>query len=246
MRAEVSQILNRGRESTAFDITEEHLFHLPEPVQRYLRSVGIVGKRNIRTVRLKQKGVFRRGQRWLPFTAEQFFATDPPGFVWQAQVQFLPLLNFSVTDMFVDGHGRLQAKLLSLFKVVEASGPEADQGELLRYLAEIAWFPTAWLSPYIEWESIDARAAKVTLRLPSLAVSAVLHFDDESRLCRVTAQRHMEEGGRFPLRDWSGQVSEYRRIAGLLVPVKANAMWHLESGDLEYFRGEVTQIEHDI
>lgn len=36
----------------------------------------------------------------------QCFATNPPSFVWQAQVQFLPLLSFSVTDMFVDGQLR--------------------------------------------------------------------------------------------------------------------------------------------
>lgn len=150
MRSGVSEILKQSRQGAIFDITEEHLLDLPEPVHRYLLSVGIVGKRNIRTVRLKQKGFLRRGQRWLPFTAEQCFGTTPRGFVWQARVKVLPLLSISVTDMFADGHGTLQAKLLSLVKVAEAIGSEADQGELLRYLGEIAWFPTAWLGPYIE------------------------------------------------------------------------------------------------
>ena len=209
---------------------------MPEPVQQYLRAVGVVGRQSIRTARLEQKGVFRRGDNWLPFTADQYFTTNPPGFVWQAKVQFLPMLNFSVTDMFVNGHGRLQAKLLSFFKVADARGPETDQGELLRYLAEIAWFPTGWLSPYIEWESMDQCSAKATLRLSGLSVSAVVHFDDEYRLSRVTAERHMEEASRFPLREWSGQMSDYRPIAGLLVPFRATATWHLASGDLEYFR----------
>jgi hypothetical protein len=246
MPTEATQILNRCPEATAFDITEGHLLHMPEPVRQYLRAVGVVGRRSIRTALLEQKGVFRRGDKWLPFKAEQCFTTSPPGFVWQAKVQFLPMLNFSVTDMFVNGHGRLQARLLSLFKVVDARSRETDQGELLRYLAEIAWFPTGWLSPYIEWESMDQHSAKATLRLSGLSVSAVAHFDDEYRLSRVTAQRHMEEAGRFPLYKWSGQLSDYRRIAGLLVPFRATALWHLPTGDLEYFRGEVTRIEYDV
>ncbi len=51
---------------------------------------------------------------------------------------------------------------------------------------------------------------------------------------------------RFSLREWSGHFDDYEPIAGLLVPLKASAMWHLRSGDLEYFRGEVTEIEYDL
>jgi hypothetical protein len=246
MSAEASLILAAGRPAPSFDITEKHLRPLPEPVQQYLRAAGVVGSPSIRTVWLQQEGFFRRGQKWLPLRAEQSFATDPPGFAWQAKIRFLPLLNFSVTDMFFNGHGRLHGKLLSWFKVVDASGPEADQGELLRYLTEMALFPTAWPSPYIEWESIDGRSARATLRLPSVAVSAVIHFDDQYNVCRVTAQRHMEEDGGFVLRQWSGQFSDYQRIHGLLIPVRASASWQLDSGDREYFRGEVTRIEYDV
>jgi hypothetical protein len=249
VRAEIDQIVNAGRQSPTYVITEEHLVHLPEPVRQYLRAVGIVGKRNIRTVHLRQKGLFRRkeGERWLSFTAEQYFTTDPPAFVWEARIRFLPLLSFSVIDMFANGHGKLQAKLLSRFKVADASGPETDQGELLRYLAECALFPTVFLSPYLEWESIDERTAKVTLRLSGLNVSALLHFDEESRLCRVTAHRYyIEKSGGFSLREWSGQFSQYQSIAGILIPARASVSWRLESGDFEYFRGETTEIELDI
>ena len=159
-------------------------------------------------------GIFRMktGQRWLPFMADQSFSTDPPAFVWKARIQFLPLVNLSVTNRFVNGRGRLQAKLLSLLSVADAKCPEVDQGELLRFLAETAWFPTAWLSHYLEWESVDAHTAKVTMRISGLAVSAARHFDDESRLCSVTAQRYIIETGRFLLRDWQGCTAT---IAGL-------------------------------
>ena len=119
MRAKVEATLNRSPPNSTSPITEEDLHHLPEPVQRYLRSVGIVGKRRIRTARQRQTGFFRmkQGGRWLPFSAEQHITTDPPGFVWRAKIQFLPLVAFSVTDLFARGPGELQAKLFSFLKM---------------------------------------------------------------------------------------------------------------------------------
>ncbi len=160
VRAEADWILRQGRQSPAFQITEEHLVRLPEPVQGHLRSIGILGKQSIRTVWLKQRGSLFLNGKWLPFRAEQCFATNPPGFVWQARIQFLPLLNFSVTDMFVDGRGR-------------------------------------------------------------------------------------QERNRVVLMPWSGRCSDYREAAGLAIPFRATATWHLESGDQEYFRGELTGIRFD-
>ena len=161
-------------------------------------------------------------------------------------MKVFPLLNISVVDQFVDGHGALRAKLLSLIKVADASGPETDQGELLRDLGEAMWFPTAFLSPYFEWESIGANSARATLRVSNVAVSAVVHFDAESRLSGFTADRYYtDDRGKYLLRPWSGQCTDYRQVAGLLVPFQATATWHLDSGDLEYFRGELTGIEYD-
>jgi len=57
------------------------------------------------------------------------------------------------------------------------------------------WFPTAWLSDYIQWESIDAHYAKATLRHAGLTVSAVLHFDQYGLLAQVTAERYWVQDG---------------------------------------------------
>lgn len=246
MRDEVEAMLATARQRATFIVGDGRLSNLPEPVQAYLRAAGVAGKEYIRTVRLTQKGSFRRGKRWLPFTAEQYFAADPPGFVWEAKIRFFPFVSVTVIDKFVNGRGSLRANVLSVFKVAEAAGPEADEGELLRFLGEIAWFPTAWLSPFIEWESVNAHAAKATLRLPGMAVSAVAHFDEEFRLREVRAKRHMREDGAFVLRHWRGRLSDYQPRAGLLIPMRAKAAWLLESGEQEYFRGEITQVEYDI
>ncbi|MHC1624371.1 MAG: DUF6544 family protein [Candidatus Methanospirareceae archaeon] len=70
---------------------------------------------------------------------------------------------------------------LSLIKIIDVKGKEADQGELLRWLGEAPLFPTALLpSENLRWEPIDNNSAKVVLkylstwRLPGILNLAIL------------------------------------------------------------------------
>jgi len=56
-------------------VTEFDLKKLPKPVQKYLRTTGNVAKEKIKTVRLKQQGLFRikKNQDWKTLKAEQYF-----------------------------------------------------------------------------------------------------------------------------------------------------------------------------
>lgn len=147
-------------------VTEDDLRALPEPVQRWLGWALIVGKPIPATVRLTQEGRFRQGegQPWMPFTAEEVFATDPPGFVWKTTMRTAPGLSIVGRDAYVAGRGSIDMRLLGLVPVAQASGPGLDQDALLRYLNETLWFPAAALSPFISWEPIDANSARATMR----------------------------------------------------------------------------------
>jgi hypothetical protein len=120
-------------------ITQAQVLELPDVMQRYLRYAGVVEKEPIHTVRLKQQGFMRTqpDQKWIPLVAEQYFTTTPPAFVWNCTMRPFPLAWISVTDLFTGGHGRMIIKLLSFITVGNAHGPEIDQGELQRYLAEM-------------------------------------------------------------------------------------------------------------
>ena len=122
------------------------MLRLPEAMQRYLRYTRVVGKEPIQTVRLKYPGFFitQPGQKWLPMVAEEYFTTKPFAFLRRGSIRLFPLISISAWDGFSNGHGSLLVKLLSPVTLVSVHGPEADQGELLRYLGEIIWFPTAW------------------------------------------------------------------------------------------------------
>jgi hypothetical protein len=101
-----------------------------------------------------------------------------------------PLAWISATDRFTAGQGNMRIKLLSAITVGNAHGQEMNQGELQRYLAEMIWFPTAWLSDAIAWQAVDAHSAKATFRELGVMGSVVLHVNEQGQLTHVTADRY--------------------------------------------------------
>ena len=166
---EALALLQRSEQAQPMLITDAHLTGLPEPVQCYLRSAGVVGKAPIRTVRLTQQGFMRThpGQKWMPLVAEQYFTTMPPAFLWNCTMRPFPLAWISATDRFTEGHGSMVIKLLSFITVGNAHGPEMDPGELQRYVAEMICFPTAWFSDAIEWQATETPCSSTTVSPPA-------------------------------------------------------------------------------
>jgi hypothetical protein len=67
LRVEVERILGQARQGPGAEIMEESLRPLPEPVARYLRAAGVVGRPAIRNVHLTQRGLF------LPYSTDVRF-----------------------------------------------------------------------------------------------------------------------------------------------------------------------------
>jgi hypothetical protein len=105
-------------------LAEADLAGLPEPVRRWLRAAGVVGKVRPATVRLRQEGEFRTGEdrRWMPFRAEQYFTTDPPGFVWSVRMRVAPFVSITGRDRYAGGEGSIRMRLLSVIPVAGARG----------------------------------------------------------------------------------------------------------------------------
>lgn len=221
---------------------------LPAPVRRYFETVLEDGQPHVRSVRLEQVGEFRLGGRsgsWKPMTATQYYTVDPPGFVWDADIEVAPSLSARVVDAYEFGRGSLRALVLSTIPVAEAeSGPEMDEGELLRYLGEAVWFPTALLpAAGVEWEPVDDRSARATIVDRGTTASLVFHFDDEGLVERVSApERYRQEDDDFE--PWTGHFGEYRRRDGVRVPTEAAVEWNLDDGDLPYWRARVTSVDY--
>lgn len=240
--------LQRASETEGI-ITDAQLAGLPDPIQRYLRYARVIGKRPISAVHLAQRGAMRMkdGAAWLPMIATQQFTTQPPAFVWSGTLRLFAVLPVTATDTFADGRGTLAVKALSRIPVQTARGPEMDQGELLRYLGEMAWFPTALLSECIRWEPINAGSAKATISLSGVTAFGVFHVDAHGQYTHFTADRVREAGKRrvgAPT-PWIGRWDRYEERNGFRVPMRAEAAWSLQTGEFSYFRGEITAIAYN-
>jgi len=243
--AEIDQLLARGASAPRAGLGEAQLAGLPEPVRRWLRYSQVVGRERPATVRLRQTGLFRLGpdRGWMPFEAEQYYTTDPPGFVWVARFRAAPGLSIFGRDRYADGTGSIRMWLLYVIPVARKSGGGLDQGALLRYLNEIMWFPAAAASPYVAWEARDARSARATMRYGGVSGSATFVFDGRGRLVDMTADRHDDAAG--GVRPWSTPVGGYGEFAGVRVPLEGEGRWRYPSGDFAYIRLRVTTLEYD-
>jgi hypothetical protein len=230
-------------------LTAEALADLPDPVRRYAETVLEEGQPYVRTARIEQRGEFRLGEgdgpgAWRPLTAVQHVAVEPPGFVWDARIEAVPGLPVRVIDRYTGGEGNLRATLWSVLPVARAnSEPAMDEAELLRYLAECVWLPTALLGERVEWEPVDDATARATIRDGETTASLTVHFDDSGLIERVhAAERYRQETGDYA--PWTGRFREYRVRNGVLVPTEAEVGW--DDTDGPYWRATVESIEYGV
>lgn len=242
-------LLTSGQDAPQI-VTADMLADLPAPVQRYLTYSGVVGKPMAQTVRLKQTGRIRAdtASPWMPLVAEEYYRVNPPAFMWNAtaNVNGLPIMR--VRDSYVSGKGNMRITAAGLITIADMTGPEMDQGSLMRYLNETMWFPSAFLDEAVTWQPIDDNSAQVTLTDGDLTVSATLFFDDEGKVTNFLADRYHDNGdGTSTLMPWSTPITDYRTYAsGLRLPSRGAGVWHLPSGeDLTYVELEIHEVEEN-
>jgi hypothetical protein len=254
-RAETRELrnrLDRCAQSKAPELVDfVELEGLPAPVQRFFRATLTEGNRIVRRVRMQQSGTFNLGEesdRWKPFTADQSVVTGPPGFDWSGRIQMLPALSVLVHDAYVEGEGILHAAVLGLFTVanLRGGGPIAE-GELVRYLAEAAWYPTALLpSQGVTWEALDADSAAATLSDRDHTVSLVFTFDANGQIATVRAEsRARSVRGDLVPTPWQGKFWNYAEFEGVKVPQEGEVAWLVGGGAKPYWRGRLMALSYD-
>ena len=244
MHAETDALLADARPAPARPVTEADLEPLPEPVRRWLRFSGVVGTQRPTTVRLRQEGEFRMdGKGWLPYRAEQHFTTDPPGFLWRVSVRMAPLVSVLGRDRYRNGEGSLQMRVLGLVPVADETGGGLDQGDLLRYLGEVQWFPAAALVEYIAWESLEADSSKATMTYGGVTASMTFLFGPEGRFLEARADRYNDARRRNEA--WVNRNDADREFCGIRVPAVGEARWEYDSGSHPYIRWRITEVQQD-
>jgi hypothetical protein len=121
-----------------------------------------------------------------------------------------------------------------------------NESELVRYLAECVWLPTALLpAAGVEWEAIDDATARATIRDGDTTASLIFHFDDGGLVERVhTDERYRQETDDYA--PWTGSFGDYQRHNGVLVPTEAEVAWDPPAGDGPYWRARIEAVDYGV
>ncbi|WP_243729677.1 DUF6920 family protein [Salegentibacter sp. 24] len=246
--AEIDQLLTQSQQPEKILVTEQMISTLPEAVQKWLLSSGIVGQELIQNIYLEQniKMLMKPEQRkWTTARAKQYFTVDPPGFIWSVKLNIRPGISIVGRDKFVAGKGEMIIKLFSIFPIAKAQGsPKIDQSTLQRYLAEIVWFPSAATSSYITWEAIDEFSARATMNYKGTKASGVFYFDNHGNFKKFIAMRYKEASDLKPTK-WIVSATKIEKRNGISIPVASKVSWKLDSGDWTWLKLEISELKYN-
>lgn len=197
------------------------------PVPAIIQSFAsrAVGRNPVpRAVWLRQTGEMRAAadSPRRPFTAEQVISIPRPAFAWVARMQSVPLLATHILDCYIDGKGRLEARLCGSLPLARMAGLEVSKGELMRYLAELVWAPHAIrYNPHLSWREIDASTVEVSAPNANGEARVRLIFRNFDIAHIEADDRPRAVGNRIVPTRWQGCCGDYRELEGCCVPTRA-------------------------
>ena len=225
---------------------------LPVPVRRFFQATLTPGQAMVSAATVEHAGAFNMAAtgapQWKAFTSRQRVVTRQPGFLWDAEIAMAPGLVVRVHDAYVQGRGLLHAAVMGLFSVARVEGDgEIARGELMRFFAETAWYPTALLpSQGVRWDAVDDHAAKATLANGPLVLTLLFGFDDAGLMTSVRAEaRGRMVGKSMEMAAWEGRWSNHQRRDGMTVPLTGEVAWLLPEGRQPYWRGTISALAYE-
>jgi hypothetical protein len=98
-----------------------------------------------------------------------------------------------------------------------------------------------------EWEPIDSRSARASLRRDGPCVQAVFEIDQQGRIVAIHADRYRDiGGGRSVPTPWSGRYADYLEFEGFRVPSAVEVTWNLSSRPFSYARFRITTLDYNV
>jgi len=224
----------------------QHQQRLPPAAYDLAIRLGANPALNRSTIRIRQTGRMKDigAVKWRPFRATQTMATRTCSFDWRAR--FGPLGMIGVCDAYTDGEGQLSVKALGFIPILRAqSSVQLRRGELMRYLAELAWAPDAiLLNTELRWRQDGPDILAVNAGSGETVAEIVFNLDSEGRIAGAFApDRARSIKPPYLLTPWRGRFSDYRRHQGLWIPFAGEVGWEIGGVNNIYFQGQIESWE---
>lgn len=198
--------------------------------------------RGIRAIKTTEEGQMRMSPEahWVPFAAEQVTESSRSSFRWGARLNPGKLTSPTVVDAYEDGHGWLTVKMGGVIPVRKITGPEADRGELQRYLASIVFCPPMLLNhPSLRWTAIGPATLRIADAQDPTGATVDLDISEEGCPTGCRAERPRIVGKKVSTTPWSVNCGDFRVYEGLRIPRRLEVAWHLPEGEFAYYKSEI-------
>ena len=204
------------------------------------RRCGIAGVITAAQVELHQSGRIRSNpaKNWMTLRAVQTIDLQRCCFDWRATAG--PLGAMSIRDALEPGGGKLVVKALGFIPIAHEGPSDAlTQGELMRYLAEVAWAPDAILANRdLRWCDHGPRSLTVSAG----NASVMLTLDEDGLIAQTFApdRPRSTPNGMIPT-PWRGKFWDYRQIGDRMIPHSASVSWTVDGDEQLYGEFKLTE-----
>ncbi|MFO0615406.1 MAG: DUF6544 family protein [Polyangiaceae bacterium] len=232
-------------------ITPADVEALPEPARRCFAFAGAVGLPRVWSVRAHAMGVFRvsAAKPWMHCETWQYDARDPIARSFQRRLRYGHVVPMLVRDLYTEGRGRVFGRVLDTFSVVDEDHDFVTLGELSSFVSDAMLLaPSLLLGAATRWIAVNESAFDVELRDHGWSVSARVVVDPRGAVTEVSSEDRYfaptAPGGRegrpsapppsaWTRARWSVPVTDWASGAGRRFARRAQAIWHLPSGDFQ-------------
>lgn len=230
-------------------LTEDDIQSLPRVVQKYIRYTGCIGKEKVKNFRAEFTGGIRSkpSDRFMPLHSVQynFFHEPTRLFYIAAKKMGIPATGI---HLYIEQKAVMIIKILGLFKVVDAKGPEMDQGETVTVFNDMCFMaPASLTDKNITWEEIDNDSVTAHFKNGNLKISADLHFNKDGQLVNFISDDRFEttDGKTYRNYPWMTPVTKYSDINGHCLPSEAKLIYKYPDTDFCYGEFRLVKIEYN-
>ena len=227
-------------------LQEKDLFHLPSPVQNYLRYVGVVNKPKVKNATFIFEGEMRGKDRdWFKFTSEQYNFFDEPErlFFMKAEISRLPTYGYHA---YKNREARMQIKLLSLFPVANILSEELFRAETVTVFNDMCLLaPATLIDDRIKWEPINDTSVKAVFTNQGISISATLYFNEEGQLINFISDDRFDISDMKQYR-FSTPVTNYQKVNGYNLSSYGEAIWHYPEGKFVYGKFNIKNVVYNV
>jgi hypothetical protein len=226
-------------------VSHTEMSALPRTVRRYMEFYGVAeGTPKHTAVSLRWTGEFRLApdKPWVPMEAVQRDTRTPVTRIFLMRARMNGVVPVFVHDAYVDGEGKVIAKLADLVPVIEATGTALSLNELVTWIDDCVHFaPSMLLGRHTHWINVDDHTFDVVFYDCGHKIAARVHVDERGAPVDFeTDDRVLDDphDPKHPLMRgrWTTPSRAWQRVGEQVFPTQTDATWELPQGEFTYAR----------